>query len=54
MDEHYVGSAHNRPALSFRVGVDCHEGFMVLVRAGDEERPKPIWLVKKLSSSNFV
>ena len=27
---------------------------MVLVRAGDEEHPKPNWLVKALSSPNFV
>jgi hypothetical protein len=54
MDEHYVGPARNRPAPSFRVGVDCHEGYLVLVRAGDEEHPKPIWLVKALSSPNFV
>ena len=54
MDKYYVGPARNRPAPSFRVGVDCHEGYMVLVRAGDEEHPKPIWLVKTLSSSNFV
>jgi hypothetical protein len=49
MDEHYVGPARNRPAPSFRVGVDCHEGYMVLVRAGDEDHPKSIWLVKALS-----
>ena len=54
VDEHYVGTARNRPAPSFRVGVDCHEGCMVLVQAGDEEHPKPIWLVKTLTSPNFV
>jgi hypothetical protein len=53
-DDHYVGPARNRPALSFRVGVDCHEGYLLLVHAGDEEHPKPIWLVKALSSPNFV
>ena len=53
-DDHYVGPARNRPAPSFRVGVDCHEGYLLLVRAGDEEHPKPIWLVKALSSPNFV
>ncbi len=36
VDDHYVGPARNRPAPSFRVAVDCHEGYMVLVRAGDE------------------
>ena len=39
MNVHYVGSARNRPALSFRVGVVCHESYMVLVRAGDESTP---------------
>ena len=45
MNEHYVGPARNRPAPSFRVGIDCHKGYMVLIQAGDEEHPKPIWLV---------
>ena len=54
IDEHYVGPARNQPAPSFRVGVDCHKGYMVLVRAEDEEHPKLIWLVKALSSHNFV
>ena len=53
-DDHYVGPARNRPAPSFRVAVDCYEGYMILVRPGDEEHPKPIWLVKALSSPNFV
>ena len=54
MDEHYVSPARNRPALSFRVGVDCHQGYLVLVRVGNEEHPKPIWLMKALSLPNFV
>ena len=54
MDEHYVGPARNRTAPSFRVSVDCHECYMVLVQAWDEEHPKPIWLVKALCSPNFV
>ena len=53
-DDHYVGPACDRPAPSFRVARDCHEGYMVLVRAGDEEHTKPIWLAKALSSPNFV
>jgi hypothetical protein len=31
MDEHYVGPARNQPAPSFYVGVDCHEGYLLLV-----------------------
>src|SRR5665213_3542773 len=53
-DEHYVGPACQRPPPSFRVALDCHEGYMVFVRAGDEEHPKPVWLIKALSSPNFV
>ena len=54
MDEHYVGPARHRSAPLFRVGIDCHKGYMILVRAEDEEHPKPIWSVKALSSPNFV
>jgi hypothetical protein len=54
LQEHYIGLSCNWPAPSFRVGVDCHEVPMVLVRAEDEEHSKPIWLVKALSSFNFV
>ena len=54
VDEHYVSLVRNRPVPSFRMGVDCHERYMVLIRAWDEEHPKPIWLVKALSSPNFV
>ena len=38
---HYDGFAHNLPALSLCVDVDCYEGYMVLVCAIDEEHPKP-------------
>jgi len=41
MDEHYIGHARNRPAPLFRVGLDCDKGYMVLVRIGDKEHPKP-------------
>ena len=54
MDEYYVGFAHNRPTPSFCVAIDCYKGYMVLVHAKDEEHPNPIWLVKALSSPNFV
>ena len=54
MDEHYIGRAHNRSRPLFRVGIDCHEGYMVLVRVGNEKHSKSIYLVKTLSSPNFV
>jgi hypothetical protein len=40
MDEHYIGHVHNRLALSFHMVANCHEGYMVLVHAGDEEHPQ--------------
>ena len=54
IDKYYVGLAHNQVALSFRMGVDCHKGYVVLVRVEDKEHPEPIWLVRALSSPNFV
>jgi hypothetical protein len=53
-DDHYVGHVCSRPLLSFCVAINCYESYMVLVRPGDEEHPKLIWLVKALSSPNFV
>ena len=45
-DDHYVGSARNRLALSFCVVIDCYKGYMIFVRPGDEEHLKPVWLAK--------
>ena len=53
-DDHYVGPARNCPTPSLHVVVDYYEGYMVLVRHGDEEHPKPILLVKTFSSPNIV
>jgi hypothetical protein len=33
VDDYYVGPARNRPPTSFRVAIDCYEGYMVLVRS---------------------
>ena len=38
-DDHYAGPARNRPTPSFHVAIDCHEGYIFLVRAGYEEHP---------------
>jgi hypothetical protein len=54
MDKHYVGPARNWTAPSFCLGFDSHEDYMVFVQAGDEEYPKPIWLVTTLFSPNFI
>ena len=40
MDEHYVGLVRNCLALSFRMVVNCHKCYIVLVHAGDEEHPQ--------------
>ena len=44
----------NHLVPSFHMDVDCYKGYMVLVRLGIKEHPKPIWLVKALSLPNFV
>ena len=54
VDKHYVGPTRNGLALSFHVVVNCHGGYMVLVHARDKKYTKSLWLVKALSSPNFV
>ena len=54
IDEHYIDPIHNRHVPSFRMVVDYHEGYVVLVYARDEKHLKQIWLVKALSSPKFV
>ena len=54
VDDHYVGPASERPPPSFRIAVDCHEGYMLLLRAGDETYVKPVWVAKALSEPNFA
>ena len=54
MDEHYIGHACNHVALSICVGINCYKGYMVFICVGEEEHPKPIWLVKASSSSSVV
>ena len=46
---HYVGPASNRPPPSFRVIVDCHEGYMLILRLGDETYVKLVWVARSLS-----
>ena len=49
-DEHYIGPARQRPMPSFRVARDCGEGYMLLLRPGDDGlHPKPVWLALALS-----
>ena len=54
MFSHYIGPANNRPQLSFYVAVDCHEGYMLVLRLGDETYAKLVWGVRALSQANFT
>ena len=44
VDDHYVGPASNRLPPSFCIAVDCHEGYMLILRLGDETYAKPVWV----------
>ena len=35
-DDHYIVPTSNCPPPSFCVAVDCHEGYMLISRLGDE------------------
>ena len=54
MDNHYVGLASNRPPPSFHIAMDCHEGYMLILRPGDEIYAKPVWVARALSKLNFA
>ena len=54
VDNHYVGPASNRPPPSFRIVVDCHEGYMLILRLGDENYAKPMWVAKALLKPYFA
>jgi hypothetical protein len=54
VDDHYVGPASQRPPPSFRIAVDCHEGYMLILRPGDETYVKPVWVARALSEPNFT
>jgi hypothetical protein len=54
VDDHYVGLASQRPPPSFRIAVDCHEGYMLILRPGDETYVKPMWVARALSEPNFT
>jgi hypothetical protein len=54
VNDHYVGPASQRPPPSFRIAVDCHEGYMLILRPGDETYVKLVWVAKALSEPNFT
>ena len=41
-DDHYIGFASNCFPPSFHVAMDCHEGYMLIVRHEDETYAKPV------------
>jgi hypothetical protein len=48
-DESFIGAVGEQPCPSFRVARDVYEGYMLLIRPGDETNPKPIWVVLDVS-----
>jgi hypothetical protein len=49
-DEPFIGLVGEQPRPSFRVARDVYEGYMLLVRHGDEEiHVKPVWVALALS-----
>ena len=54
VDDHYIRLASNRPLPSFRIVVDCHEGYMLILQLGDETYAKSLWVARTLSKSIFA
>ena len=54
VDDHYVGPSSNCPPPSFHIAVDCHEGYILILRIGDETYAKLVWVARALSKSNFA
>ena len=49
-DKRFIGLVGEQPWLSFKVARDVYEGYMILVRPGDEEiHVKPVWVALALS-----
>ena len=42
VDDHYVEPASIRLPSSFHITVDCHEGYMLILRPVDEKYAKPV------------
>ena len=54
VDDHYIGPANNRPPPSFHIAVDCHEGYMPILRPRKETYAKLVWVARALSKPNFA
>jgi hypothetical protein len=48
-DEPFIGPMGEQPQPSFRVARDVYEGYMLLIRPGDEVHPKLVWVALALS-----
>ena len=51
-DEHFVGQARDCPLESFRVNRDLYDGYFVAIRPSEEDRQRPVWIARALSSPN--
>lgn len=47
-----LGPASNPPY--FHIAVDCHKGYMLILRPGNETYAKPVWVGRVLSKSKFA
>ena len=54
VDDHNVGCVSNCPPPSIRIAIDCHKGYMIILRLGDETYAKLVWIAKALSKPNFA
>jgi hypothetical protein len=54
VDDHYVGLASNRLPSPFRIAMHCYEGYMLILRLGDETYAKLVWVARTLSKPNFA
>jgi hypothetical protein len=48
-NEPFIGLVDEQPWTSFRVVRDVYEGYMLLIRPGDEAHLKPVWVALALS-----
>ena len=54
VDDHYVGLANQRLPPSFRIVVDCHENYMLILCPRNETYAKRVWMARALSKPNFA
>ena len=52
-DDHYLGPVSNRPPSSFRIVMNCHDGYMLILHPRDKTYAKAVWVARALSKSNL-